>query len=177
MAFEVLYRRYWKKLFVMALNKTQDEEQAKEISQEIFVDIWERRASLNISNVAAYLHTAAKFKIISSYKNQLQSQIEYLEIPDQSTSDQLDLKDFEKALLSAVQLLPDKTKEIFVQNRLEQRTVKEISQSLQIPERTIEYHITQALRFLRLHLQDYFLGYVFFVLNFSWYYFKNILNK
>jgi hypothetical protein len=36
----------------MALNKTQDEEQAKEISQEIFVDIWERRASLNISNVA-----------------------------------------------------------------------------------------------------------------------------
>lgn len=177
MAFEVLYRRYWKKLFVMALNKTQDEEQAKEISQEIFVDIWERRASLNISNVAAYLHTAAKFKIISSYKNQLQSQIEYLEIPDQSTSDQLDLKDFEKALLSAVQLLPDKTKEIFVQNRLEQKTVKEISQSLQIPERTIEYHITQALRFLRLHLQDYFLGYVFFVLNFSWYYFKNILNK
>lgn len=177
MAFEVLYRRYWKKLFVMALNKTQDEEQAKEISQEIFVDIWERRASLNISNVAAYLHTAAKFKIISSYKNQLQSQIEYLEIPDQSTSDQLDLKDFEKALLSAVQLLPDKTKEIFVLNRLEQKTVKEISQSLQIPERTIEYHITQALRFLRLHLQDYFLGYVFFVLNFSWYYFKNILNK
>jgi RNA polymerase sigma-70 factor (ECF subfamily) len=102
------------------------------------------------------LHTAAKFKIISSYKNQLQSQIEYLEIPDQSTSDQLDLKDFEKALLSAVQLLPDKTKEIFVQNRLEQKTVKEISQLLQIPERTIEYHITQALRFLRLHLQDYF---------------------
>lgn len=175
-AFEVLYRRYWKKLVVVALNKTQDEDLAKEIIQELFVELWERRASLSISNVSAYLNTAVRFKVISSYKNQLQSQIEFLEIADDSTSNKLDHDDFEKSIHRVINLLPEKTKQIFELSRFEQKTVKEISASLQMPERTVEYHITQALRFLRLHLQDYFLFYIFFVPKISWYYLKNILH-
>ena len=176
-AFEVLYRRYWQKLFVTALNKTQDDDLSKEIVQEIFVDLWERRASLQITNVPAYLQTATRFKVISAYKAELQTQIEFLEIPtNQSTSDQLDLEDFERALSAAVQLLPEKTRDIFVLNRLENRTVKEIAATLQIPERTIEYHITQSLRFLRLHLQDFFLSQGICILQFLLYYKKNFFN-
>ena len=176
-AFEVLYRRYWQKLFVTALNKTQDDDLSKEIVQEIFVDLWERRASLQITNVPAYLQTATRFKVISAYKAELQTQIEFLEIPtNQSTSDQLDLEDFERALSAAVQLLPEKTRDIFVLNRLENRTVKEIAVTLQIPERTIEYHITQSLRFLRLHLQDFFLSQGICILQFLLYYKKNFFN-
>lgn len=175
-AFEALYRRYWKKLVAIALNKTQDEDLAKEIIQELFVELWERRASLSISNVSAYLNTAVRFKVISAYKNQLQSQIEFLEIPDDSTSNKLDHDDFEKSLHRVVDLLPEKTKKIFELSRFDQKTVKEISADLQMPERTVEYHITQALRFLRLHLQDYFLFYTFFVPKLTWYYLKNIFN-
>lgn len=177
LAFEVLYHRYWKKLFVTAVNKTQDQDLAQEITQEIFVDLWERRASLKITNVSAYLNAAIRFKVISAYKSQLETQIEYLEIPDNSTNDSLELKDFEKSLASAVALLPQKTKEIFQMSRFEQKSVKEISAKLQIPERTVEYHITQSLRFLRLHLQDYFLSFSFFMFKIVLYYFDNILYK
>lgn len=177
LAFEVLYHRYWKKLFVTAVNKTQDQDLAQEITQEIFVDLWERRATLNISNVSAYLNAAIRFKVISAYKSQLETQIEYLEIPDNSTHDSLALKDFEKSLSTAVALLPEKTREIFQMSRFEQKSVKEISANLQMPERTVEYHITQSLRFLRLHLQDYFLSLSFFMPKFLLYYFENILYK
>ena len=113
LAFEVLCHRYWKKLFVTAVNKTQDQDLAQEITQEIFVDLWERRVSLKITNISAYLNAAIRFKVISGYKSQLETQIEYLEIPDNSTNDSLELKGFEKSLASAVSLLPQKTKEIF----------------------------------------------------------------
>jgi RNA polymerase sigma-70 factor (family 1) len=177
LAFEVLYHRYWKKLFVTAVNKTQDQDLAQEITQEIFVDLWERRATLKISNVSAYLNAAIRFKVISAYKSQLETQIEYLEIPDNSTHDTLALQDFEKSLSSAVALLPEKTREVFQMSRFEQKTVKEISAKLQMPERTVEYHITQSLRFLRLHLQDYFLSFSFFMSKMVLYYFENFLYK
>lgn len=177
LAFDALYHRYWKKLFVTAINKTQDQDLAQEITQEIFVDLWERRATLNISNVSAYLNAAIRFKVISAYKNQLQTQIEYLEIPDNSTHDSLELQDFEKSLETAVALLPEKTREIFKMSRFEQKSVKEIATTLQMPERTVEYHITQSLRFLRLHLQDYFLSFSFFMSKFLLYYFENFLHK
>ncbi len=177
LAFEALYRRYWKKLYVTALNKTQDTDVAEEITQEIFVDLWERRNTLNIANVSAYLNAAVRFKVISAYKEQLKIQIEYLDIPDDSAHNSLALEDFEKSLASAVALLPDKTREIFCMSRLEHKTVKEISSVLGTPERTVEYHITQSLRFLRLHLQDYFLCWGFFVVKIILNFFENFLVK
>ena len=48
-----------------------------------------------------------------------------------------------------------KTREIFTLNRLEGRSVIEIARLLNLPERTVEYHITVALRHLRGHLKEY----------------------
>lgn len=177
LAFEALYRRYWKKLYVTALNKTQDTDVAEEITQEIFVDLWERRNSLNVSNISAYLNAAVRFKVISAYKEQLKTQIEYLDIPDNSAHNSLAVEDFEKSLANAVALLPEKTREIFCMSRLESKTVKEISSILDTPERTVEYHITQSLRFLRLHLQDYFLVISLVVVKFVLNFFENFLSK
>ena len=71
------------------------------------------KSFIKITNVSAYLNATIRFKVISAYKSQLETQIEYLEIPDNSTNDSLELKDFEKSLASAVSLLPQKTKEFF----------------------------------------------------------------
>ena len=59
------------------------------------------------------------------------------------------------AIEKSIEKLPEKTRRIFTLNRLEYKSVKEISEQLTIPERTVEYHITQGLKALRIHLKEF----------------------
>ncbi len=65
-AFAELYTRYWDKLFFLAGKKLNDLYEAEHIVQDVFLDIWNRRASLNIlSSVDGYLVVAVKYRIIN----------------------------------------------------------------------------------------------------------------
>ncbi|MFN8352856.1 MAG: RNA polymerase sigma-70 factor [Spirosomataceae bacterium] len=157
-AFETLYRRYWKRLYALAYSKTKNPEVAKEMIQDVFADMWERRHHIQITRLEHYLFSAVKYQTIAFYKEKIFSQIEDIDIEDSSTDYQIGLNDFQQSLQHAIQQLPDKTREIFVLNRLNGKSAKEVAQTLQIPERTVEYHITQALRTLRIQLRDYFVS-------------------
>ena len=163
-AFETLYHAYWKRLIQFVYKKTKNDELAKEIVQDLFVDIWERRHSLEITHLENYLFSSAKYKIIAHYKEKILDSIDDIEIEDFSTAYQIWVNDLQAQLNEAIEQLPDKTKTIFILNRIEGKSAKEISVLLNFPERTVEYHITQALRVLRSKLQEYYLLYIFFFL-------------
>lgn len=161
-AFQQLYVRYWSRIFNLVRKKLQSHENAAEIVQDIFLDIWERRETLEIGSVDRYLFTAAKYKIL----NQLRRNLEKPQYWDQSLEDvsthidqradnNIELEDLHNALEHALSNLPAKTRDIFRLNRLENQSVREISASMRIPERTVEYHITQSIRKLRLHLREF----------------------
>lgn len=153
-AFEALYRKYWKKLFDFATIKTGDADVAEEIIQELFVTLWEKRETLQIINLQSYLFTSVRNRVIDHYKQKIFDELDTVEassVPDYSFF----LEELEMALQAAVSGLPDKTRAIFLLNRFEGKTAREISQELNLPERTVEYHITQALRTLKTQLRDY----------------------
>src|SRR5699024_4693329 len=68
-AFKRLFDRYWESLFAAAMHRLKSEALAKDVLQELFTDLWEKRGSLTIrSNVGGYLFTALKHRVINKIK-------------------------------------------------------------------------------------------------------------
>lgn len=162
-AFHDIYRRYWQTLYITARRKLGSEEQAKEVVQDIFLDLWERRENLEVQDLQRYLLRAVKYKVINQIRSRIiQKKFEAYSVYSQTEThfheqNLMGFEDLSLAVNEAVSALPPKTKEIFVLNRFENKSAKEISSLLDVPERTVEYHITQSLRFLRQRLRDFVL--------------------
>lgn len=162
-AFQEIYRRYWYKLYMAAKRKSIFEEDAQEIVQDIFVDLWERRSQVQIKELSNFLFGAVKYSIISHIRARVvrqrysQDSFEMASQKDNDTEDQLAFSDLSSAIAAGLATLPQKSQDIFRLSRLDGLTVREISARLNIPERTIEYHITQSLRIMRQHLRDFIL--------------------
>src|SRR6187402_863141 len=79
-AFKQVYNRYWRKLFDAAYNRLRQKEACEECIQEIFVTLWEKRASLTLTTgLSQYLFTAVKYKVIDHYRK-LHTKTKYLQV-------------------------------------------------------------------------------------------------
>ena len=160
-AFKDIYDHYWHKMYLTALKKTQSNDVAEELVQEIFSKIWERRHNLNIENLETYLFTALKYAVISHIRTVIKSrQNENIDIYADTFTTNNDENpqstwDLQTALDTALRFLPDKTRLIFEMSRYEEMPHREIASQLDISEKAVEYHITQALKLLRVQLKDF----------------------
>lgn len=160
-AFREIYKRYLKLLTKMALNKLKSSQEAEEILQETFLHLWEKRATQNVENLKAYLFTSLKYQIIDHYKAKILAE-RYADFvfnkdvqPENSSESEMNFQEIITLFENALHNLPQKTSQIFRMSRLENKTTREISEALQVPERTVEYHITQSLKLLRVQLKDF----------------------
>jgi RNA polymerase sigma-70 factor (ECF subfamily) len=64
-AFDVLFEKHWQKAYSEAYKRLKDQDNAKDIVQEIFVHIWVNRQKLKIENLPAYLHISIRNKVIN----------------------------------------------------------------------------------------------------------------
>jgi len=160
-AFKEIYNRYWKKLYHTALAKTHTQQAAEELVQNIFITIWERRSTAQIEHLESYLILAMKYKIINYIQSVLAKDKHLKVINDHVIKEENDsetqvlLHELNLAIHSAIEKLPAKTKAIFKLSREENRTIKEIAQLMNLSEKAVEYHITQSLKLMRLHLKDF----------------------
>lgn len=65
-AFDSLYNRYWQPLYDEAGKRLADAQLAEELVQDVFISLWQRRQSLEIENIAAYLFTAIRYKVLNA---------------------------------------------------------------------------------------------------------------
>jgi RNA polymerase sigma-70 factor (ECF subfamily) len=161
-AFEEIYRRYFNRLLRTAQFKIQSKEVAEELLQDLFISIWEKRSTIVIDNLEAYLNTSLKYLIINHIRRQMLQDrfIEYSANKNEraeTVDESIAFNELSVAIEKSIEKLPEKTRQIFILNRLEYKSVKEISEQLSIPERTVEYHITQGLKTLRIHLKEFML--------------------
>ena len=166
-AFKEIYNRYWKLLFNAAYYRLGSKETAKELVQNLFLYIWEKRNSLTINNLQFYLQTAIKNRVINHIEATL-VQKKYQQHIRETFSNQSSETEatvqynelylaFEKALAQ----LPPKTRDVFKMSRFEHLSIKEIASRLNISEKAVEYHITSSLRFLRINLKDFLVSGLF----------------
>lgn len=153
-AFKQVYNRYWRKLFDAAYNRLRQKEACEEFVQEIFVTLWEKRASLTLTaGLSQYLFTAVKYKVIDHYRK-LHTKSKYIqgvdaEGFDNSAEETVFLNDLKALLEKVVMQLPDKCRSVYELSRIQHKSNREIALILNISEKTVEGHLTKALRTLR----------------------------
>lgn len=160
LAFTEIYNRHWRGLFLLACNVLQEEEAAKDVVQEIFVSLWQRRKDILIENLNAYLTSSVKRKVLQYLRNDKIAQrhlerIHSLERPDNPGGRELDFYEASEELKKYINRLPERCKEVFLLSRYEQLSHKAIAEKLNISTKTVEIHITKALKYLRSSLTDH----------------------
>ncbi|SDF64230.1 RNA polymerase sigma factor [Mucilaginibacter sp. P25] len=155
-AFTELYNRYWDKTFAVAYHRLDDEHEAEEVVQEVFLSIWQRRASLKLTHtMATYLSVAIKYKVITHLDRQYRKQQHLDELAftshetDDSTIQWLEEKELRQRLNHSISLLPEKCRIVFLLSRDENKTYAEIAAELGISQKTVEAHMSKALSSLR----------------------------
>ncbi|MDB5287224.1 MAG: polymerase sigma-70 factor [Mucilaginibacter sp.] len=161
-AFREIYTRYWKQLYADAYKRLKNKEMAEEIVQEVFTSLWHKRGALNITQtLGGYLFTSVSNLVIDQYRKDLvrarykeSFKLVYSET-DNSTEDTILVKELEHTIEHEVNSLPDKCRSVFELSRVEHKTNKEIAFELGISEKTVEHHITKALKHIRVGLGNY----------------------
>lgn len=156
-ALKEIFNRYNLRLFRQAVGVLQDEDLAKDVVQNVFIDLWNRRRSSGIQTLSHYLSTAVRFQVLKQLRNgkahahHLKTLAE-LQLTNQ-TQETIDHNELENVLQTAVEQLAPRCKEVFVLSRFENLSHKEISSRLNISTKTVEVQITKALSLLRQKIQ------------------------
>ncbi|RXJ45742.1 RNA polymerase sigma factor [Gelidibacter gilvus] len=151
--FDTIYNRFWKSLYGYAYSLYNEEEICEDIVQDVFISLWEKSKTIDLTNIEAYLFRAIKYKLASHIRglkfisNQL---ITDQKTPQLESSERnIEYKEFEKNLLSEIDKLTPKCKSVFLLSRFEFLSNNEIAIKLDISVRTVEKHISDAIRKLK----------------------------
>ena len=157
-AFRLLFDRHYRAILATAVNLLKDISSAKDVTQEVFAQIWKKRATIHInSSVGNYLKRAVINRSLNLIKAQKliahEEQMTEIQSDEPSINDQLAAQDLEAALNKALDTLPERCRLIFVMRRLEGISLKEIAEKLEISPKTVENQITKALKVLKTAIQ------------------------
>ena len=168
MSFSEMYLTYYPKLVRFAKEFVILEEDAENITQDVFADLWERQNSMDhVENVNAYLFRLVKNRCLDHLKHKIFEQ-KYVEVMQTSFEIELNLKlqyldTFDSSDMSvgnateilvrtAINSLPKRCRDIFLLSRIEGLKYKEISERLGISVNTVECQMGIALKKLRVKL-------------------------
>lgn len=159
-AFRALFDRHYRTLLGTAINMLKSVDQAKDIVQDTFFQIWKNRQQIEFhSSVASYLKRAVINRCLNAIK-QRKPFVDTEEVAEEQSTfssaiENLSLQELETALKAALDKLPERCRLIFVMKRLEGMSQKEVAEKLSISTKTVENQMTKALKTLTRALWDY----------------------
>lgn len=155
-AFERIYRYHVADLLEFASQRLSSLEEARDLVQDVFADIYERKEALEIKcSLRAYLFTALKYKIIDHIRKNAHRKfyIEFLhsltEEQDDSFFDNFVFNDLHQLADKEIQRLPARMREAFLLSRQKNLTIAEIARSMNVSEQTVKNQISTAITKLR----------------------------
>ncbi len=175
-SFNEIYTSYYKKSFFFAKSYVHDDLAAEDIASESLIKLWEKLKTEKIDYIEPLLLTILKNKALDYLKHEevkrtafesmvdwhqqeLSIRISTLEScdPNEIFSDEV-----ESIIRETLKLLPEQTRQIFLLSRFENKSNKEIAEQMGISIKGVEYHISKALKALRITLKDYLPLFYFF---------------
>jgi RNA polymerase sigma-70 factor (family 1) len=155
-AFAMIYQRYYRLLYIHALKKLHNEEEAKDIIQELFTTLWVKRENiLQDTNFAAFLYTSVRNRVLDYFSHQavaskyVTSLQNFIDTDPISADDYIHEKELLEYIQAEIQLLPAKMREVFLLSREENLSHREIANKLGISEQTVSKQVSNALKTLR----------------------------
>lgn len=153
---EELFNYYYPRLYNFSRSFLKIEDGIDDILQEVFVKIWQSRKSIkNSATFNSFIFTITRNLLLNELRSRLNNQnikeeVRRLSVAfEYSSIEQIEYQDLKEKVDSIIEELPIRQKEIFILSRTEGLSHKEIAEKLGIKTKTVEYHITLAVRFLR----------------------------
>ncbi len=158
LAFQEVFERYWNKLLAIAYNHTRDKSDAEEIVQEVFVSLWSKCEHVDILALDRYLATAVKFTVFNNYyrkkkrNEDMVNRMPYRE--SYEIEDEIAVRFLQEQIDAIVTRLPEKCRLVFKYSREAGLKNHEIAKEMGISEKTVEAHLSKALKTLKGNLPD-----------------------
>lgn len=166
-AFERIYSLYYPKVLFYANQYLTDIEEAREVAQDVFLTVWQKRKELDARfGLQPYILTVTRNRCISilrkrilhrSYREKMLSKEEmanYLALCNHSAETILSVE-IENIIDEVIDAFPESTRQVFTMSRTDDMTYNEIAEHLEISVGTVEYRMMKALKSFRLKLKDY----------------------
>ena len=159
-AFNRIFYAYSSKLYHFAYGYLKSKEDAEEMVQEIFSKIWDKRADIKEEyEFRSYLFSIAFNYVKKHFRSKAliikYSEFATLDHPEtQQIHEDVNYASLKVMVDKLINQMPEKRKAVFFKSRVEGKNSKEIAEEMNISQRTVENHLNQALKFLRLRLKD-----------------------
>ncbi|TLX76399.1 RNA polymerase sigma-70 factor [Labilibacter sediminis] len=166
-SFELLFRRYFPRLKAISYSFVKDDSIAKDIVQEVFIKVWEKRSEIKDIAIESFL-----FKMV---RNQCLNYLRHVKVVDNRVGGLKDAtqmeelyridiikdepyllieKELEQEIVSVLNELPEKCREVFKLSRIDGLMNSEIAEKLDVSIKNVEKHMTKALKHFREHFKD-----------------------
>ncbi|MDH7464154.1 sigma-70 family RNA polymerase sigma factor [Chitinophagaceae bacterium 26-R-25] len=159
-AFNSLVAMHWKRVFSHAMTYVQCYAIAEELTQDVFLKIWQHREKLTeILHFDDYLFIVSRNLLISAIRKKIDStsiepsteHSEALWLPDQ----QMEMKELHSLILKGVDALSPQQQQVFKLGKMEGLSYDQIAESMQITKRTVRFHMALALNSLRIYIHQH----------------------
>ncbi len=159
LAFSEIYDRYWTVLFLHARKMLRNEQEAEDIVQELFTQLWKKSAVIDFNvKLSSYLYRAVRNRIMDHVTHQKvvfdyqQSLIDFIGSGFAAPDELVQEKELALLIEHEIQALPEKMREVFVMSRKQHLSYREIGEQLGISENTVKNQVSSALGILRTKL-------------------------
>jgi RNA polymerase sigma-70 factor (family 1) len=160
-AFHQLYQLHKRDVFNLVHMRLPDIEDAKDVVQDIFIDLWLKKEALQaIRDIKPYLYVLARNQVITAYRRknvQLRNEsllFEGLNTLDHSAEDNTIAKELYAQINEIVEQLPETTRQCYHLSKNEGKRNGEIADLLNISEKTVRNNLSEALKRLKSHLSQ-----------------------
>jgi RNA polymerase sigma-70 factor (ECF subfamily) len=160
-AFNELFDQYGQKVYNFSMQHLRNQEDVKDLVQEIFAKIWDIRHKIDEKKpFDSFLFTITLNTIRDYFRKQVKDRklinkwLEESELYSETTSQSVDLASLEKVVDSIVEQLPPKRQLVYRLSRVEGLNNDEIAKRMNITKKTVENHLNMALNHLRAILQE-----------------------
>ena len=155
-AFQQIFNLYHQGILSFIQKYVHSNPIAKDLTQEVFVKIWECREKLaEVKSFKAYLYTTAKNHTLNALKKASHSPEIMGEIADvcligaNTTEEKILDKEYRYYLNKAIEQLPERSKEIFKLCREQKKTYEEAASIIGVSKNAIKNHMVFSMRQLR----------------------------
>ena len=151
--FKDLFDQYYTPLKNFIYYKCGDTDLAEDLVQDVFLKLWEKRETIKEETVKSYLYTIANNLFLNKVRHEkvvlnfVEKQTDQKNA--ESPHDTMEGKEFKQELEQTISEMPEKQREVFLMNRIDELTYKEIAERLELSVKAVEKRMHGALNFLR----------------------------
>ncbi len=132
--------------------KCGDIDLSEDLTQDVFVNVWDKRDEVQQDTVKSYLYTIANNMLLNKIRHNkvVMGFVEKHKTQQEEHSPHFNLveKEFKQELERVIAEMPEKQREVFLMNKIEELTYKEIAERLELSVKAIEKRMNGALSYL-----------------------------